>query len=413
MRPDRGHARAVGSSVLILATALITSGCISLGAQVAAPGAAEPDAEASAAAGATSPRLPRPAPASTTPADTPAPGPASFTVMANGDVLIHNTLWVQAAQEGNGRMDFRPQLAGIRKRLSGADLAICHLETTLAPPDGPFGSYPVFATPPTIVAAIKATGYDGCSTVSNHTLDQGFAGVKRTIDGLTTAGLGHSGTARKRSESHEPMIYDVDGVKVAHLAYATHFNGYSLPAGQPWCCNTLSAGKVVADARSARAAGAQVVIVSMHAGDENVARPSVEQRRVATRLAASGAVDLVIGNHVHVVQPVEKIGSMWIAYGHGNLISGQYETWPRNREGVTTSFTFTRQPDGTYAITKAEGYPTFNSANPTRVVDLVATLPAVGGDPRLVEAYRVTKRTLLSLGAGRDGFVVPKPGEPG
>lgn len=384
--------------VVLTALALSTSGCAFIGAQVAADGTQDPGPAASLVL--TTPE----------PGDDPPVGTDSFTVMANGDILIHNTLWTEAAQAGGGQMDFRPQLAGIKKRMAPADLAICHLETTLAPPDGPFGSYPVFATPPRIVDAIKATGYDGCSTVSNHTLDQGFPGVKRTIEDLSAAGLGHAGTARKRSESGQPMIYDVDGAKVAHLAYATHFNGYTLPAGQPWCCNTLSAAKVIADARAARAAGAQVVIVSMHAGDENVARPSVQQRRVAKKLADSGTVDLVIGNHVHVVQPVEKIGAMWIAYGHGNLISGQYETWPRNREGVTTSFTFTRQPDGTYAITKAIGYPTFNAAHPTRVVDLVSVLPPTGGDPRLVEAYRTTRATLLSLGAGRDGFVVPQPG---
>ncbi|MBK6763926.1 MAG: CapA family protein [Micrococcales bacterium] len=330
--------------------------------------------------------------------------------MANGDVLIHNTQWLEAAQTGGGEMDFRPQLAGIRKRIAPADLAICHLETTLAPPAGPFGGYPVFATPPEIVDAIEATGYDGCSTVSNHTLDQGFAGVERTIDGMTAAELGHAGTARTRAESRKPMIYDVHGVKVAHLAYTSDFNGYSVPPDKPWCCNTLSAAKVIADAESARVSGARVVIVSMHAGDENVARPSARQRRIAQRLAASGTVDLVIGNHVHVVQPVEKIHGMWIAYGHGNLISGQYESWPRNREGVTTSFTFSRQGDGTYVITDAVGYPTFNAAHPTRVVDLVSALPRTGGDPRLLEAYRTTKRTLLSLGADRDGFVVPEPG---
>ena len=156
---------------------------------------------------------------------------------------------------------------------------------------------------------------------------------------------------------------------------------------------------------------AQVVIVSIYAGDENVAQPSVQQRRVAQRLADSGEVDLGIGNHVHVVQPVEKIGNVWVAYGYGNLISGQYPTWHRNREGVTTAFTFSRQTDGSYAVTDARGYPTFNAADPTRVVDLVATLPATGGDhPRLVDAYRATKQTLLSMGAGRDGFVVPDPG---
>ena len=89
---------------------------------------------------------------------------------------------------------------------------------------------------------------------------------------------------------------------------------------------------MVADAKAAKAAGANIVIVSTHAGDENVAAPNAQQRRVAKALAASGAVNLILGNHVHVVQPVQKIGNMWIIYGHGNQLSGQYDHWPRNKE---------------------------------------------------------------------------------
>ncbi|MDP3971505.1 MAG: CapA family protein [Candidatus Nanopelagicales bacterium] len=339
-----------------------------------------------------------------------APGAESITVVANGDILIHNSLWFQAERDGGGRMDFAPQLAGVQDRVKGADFAICHMETPLAPAGGPYLSYPVFSTPPQIVDAIKSTGYDACTTASNHTLDQGFSGVKRTIDALEKAGIGHAGSARTAAEASKPAIHTVKGTKVAHLAYATDFNGYSVPASQPWCCNRLSAAKVISDARAARDAGAQIVVVAMHGGDENVAKPNAAQRQIAKDLADSGAVDLVIGGHVHVVQPVEKVGNMWVAYGHGNLISGQYESWRRNREGVTTEFTFTRQSDGSYRITKAAGYPVFNSANPSRLVDLVSALPKSGGDARLVEAYRQTKTTLLSLGAAKDGFVVPDPG---
>jgi poly-gamma-glutamate synthesis protein (capsule biosynthesis protein) len=167
---------------------------------------------------------------------------------------------------------------------------------------------------------------------------------------------------------------------------------------------------MIADAKAAREAGAEVVIVSMHAGEENVATPNEQQRSVAKALANSGLVNLVIGNHVHVVQPAQKIGNMWIVYGHGNLISGQHVEDHRNREGVVSEFTLTEQPDGGFAVTRAVGYPVLNTANPVRLVDLVKSLPKTGGDSRELEAYWHTRETLLSMGAGRDGFVVPAPG---
>lgn len=336
--------------------------------------------------------------------------PRQLTIAANGDILIHNSLWAQAARDGHGHLDFAPQLAGVKSRIASADFAICHLETPLASPGGPFANYPVFNTPPQIAKAIKATGYDACSTASNHTLDQGFTGVKRTLNTLDAVGVGHSGSARTKREAETPRIYSINGVRVAHLAYAYGFNGYHVPRAQPWCCNVVSAPKMISDARHARAVGAQIVIVSIHAGDENVAHPSTQQRRVAVALAHSGQVDLVIGHHAHVVQPVQKIGRMWVVYGHGNLLSGQATNWHRNREGVVTRFTFTEQPDGSFMITRAVGYPTLNVSGPSRLVDLVKELPPSGGNTRYLEAYRKTRATLLSMGAGRAGFVVPEPG---
>ncbi len=329
----------------------------------------------------------------------------SVTVVGTGDVLIHNTLWTQAEADGGGTgMDFSKELAGVRQRVRSADFAICHLETTLAPEGGPYGSYPVFATPPRIVDALKTTGYDACSTVSNHTLDQGLAGVKRTLDFLDAKGIGHAGTARSQSESEQIPMHTVKGVRIAHLAYTYGFNGYQRP--QKWCCNVIDADLIVEDARKARADGAQIVIVSLHAGEENVAAPNAQQREVVAALADSGQVDLVLGAHVHVVQPVQKVGPMWVVYGMGNLISGQYDSWKRNKEGVAVSFTFTQGDDGRFAVTRARGYPLLNTSAPVRVEDLSTSVAARTPGTRQHEAYKATRRTLLRMGAGQDGFVV-------
>jgi len=97
--------------------------------------------------------------------------PRTFTLVATGDVLLHTALWDQAsadaAASGNpAGHDFGPMLAGVRPMVSGADVAICHMETPVAPPGGPFSSYPSFSVPPEIAPALAATGYDACTTAS-------------------------------------------------------------------------------------------------------------------------------------------------------------------------------------------------------------------------------------------------------
>src|ERR1043165_799924 len=142
-----------------------------------------------------------------------APG-TGFTVVASGDVLIHPALTEQATQDGGGKRDYRQIFAGVKPVISTADLASCHLETPLAAPDGPFKGYPEFSAPPEVAAALADTGYDDCSTASNHTLDVGDAGVTRTLDALDNAGIKHTGSARSADEGKTPLVMDGRGTKV-------------------------------------------------------------------------------------------------------------------------------------------------------------------------------------------------------
>src|SRR3954452_15539434 len=121
-------------------------------------------------------------------AATPSPSadPKTFTVVAAGDELIHQPLTKQATAdaraEGKTGYDFRPILAGVRNVVSGADLAICHQETPLGPAGGAFSYYPSFSVPPQLLDAVEDTGYDTCSTASNHSMDEGPAGIQRSLD---------------------------------------------------------------------------------------------------------------------------------------------------------------------------------------------------------------------------------------
>ncbi|GAA2395061.1 CapA family protein [Dactylosporangium salmoneum] len=340
------------------------------------------------------------------------PGRA-ISVIGAGDILLHPDLWAQALRDGGGSaMDFAPMLAGVRTAIEQSDLAICHMETPLAPAGGPYDGFPRFSVPPQIVPAIKATGYEGCSTDSDHTIDQGYDGVKRTLDAFDQAGLGHAGSFRSAEEAKKPMIYDVKGVKVAHLAYSKYFNGIDRLAGQEWIANLIDPAKIEADAKVARAAGAEIVLVSLHWGTEYVHEPDVDQQTWARQVAALPDVDAVFGHYAHVVQPVEKVGGKWIVYGMGNQIARHEEPINDNREGVMIRFTFTpaAQPKR-WTVAAVEAIPTYVDLNPDiRVVDLERALadPALpAGRRRIYEAAvgRIQGH-LLTRGAGDAGLIV-------
>ena len=218
---------------------------------------------------------------------------------------------------------FDPMFASAKPDISGADLAICHMETPYGKPSGPFTGYPIFEVPPSIATTIHDVGYDSCSTASNHSLDGGEAGIDRTLDALDAAGVKHTGTARSAAEAATPDLLQANGVTVAQLSYAFGFNGLKRPAGKPWLANLISVPKILADARRAKAAGASVVIVSLHFGTEYQHAPNAQQLSVAHALLASPDVDLILGCHVHVVQPFQKINGKWVAYGMGNQIATQ------------------------------------------------------------------------------------------
>jgi hypothetical protein len=162
----------------------------------------------------------------------------SLTLVMNGDLLWHNMLWYSAKEDarrrGRSGYDFAPLLAGMRQVISKADVAICHEEPPIGPAGGPFANYPRFSVPPPVVRAIKQTGYDVCTTASNHSVDSGFAGLRRTLDALDRAGIAHAGTARTAAEARRPTIFTAsNGVKVGVVSGTFSLNGLPMPAGKP------------------------------------------------------------------------------------------------------------------------------------------------------------------------------------
>ena len=298
------------------------------------------------------------APSSTT---TPPPPPESFTLVATGDVLVHQgRALTEGAMRPDGSYDFADVFAPVAGLIGAADLAVCHLETPVAAAGGPYSGYPSFAVQPEIVDALAGAGYDLCSTASNHSLDDGFDGLVRTLDALEAGGIRATGTHRTEAASLEPTIVDLDGVRVGHVAATFSLNGVPLPAGREWSVDVADLPDVegvLAAAARARAAGADVVVASLHCCLEYDNDPTPTQVAAVRALLASPDVDLVLGHHAHVVQPFERIGDEWVAYGLGNHLAEHSTRGYPTEDSVAARFTFTRGADGRFAVSTAEAVP--------------------------------------------------------
>ncbi len=250
------------------------------------------------------------------------------------------------------------------------------------------------------------TGFDTCSTASNHTLDRGATGVTSTLDTLDAAKITHTGSARSAAEAARPLLRDVAGVKVGFVSFTFGLNsGTSRPPGAPWTANLLTTDAVLAAAKAAKAAGAEVVVASLHWGVEGRHEATADQVRTAKALLADPAVDLIIGHHAHVVQPIEKVNGKWVTYGLGNMVARHEEPRGDTEEGVLARFHFTKSATG-WTADRAEYLPILvDLGPPIRLRDL-STDPATPA-ARKAEALTRTDGFVLSRGAAKDGLTRP------
>jgi poly-gamma-glutamate synthesis protein (capsule biosynthesis protein) len=196
------------------------------------------------------------------------------------------------------------------------------------------------------------------------------------------------------------------GVKVAQLSYTFGFNGLQRPAGRNWIANLIDPAAIIAEARRARAAGAQIVVVSLHWGTEYDHGANADQQRLARQLLAAPEIDLILGCHAHVVQPFEKIGDKWVAYGMGNEIARHSDPVDATREGVMPRFTFTEVAPGRWRVTRAEAIPTWVDLTPDiHMVDLPAALADPATPPAQREIYRAARTRIAGYVRARHADV--------
>ena len=239
---------------------------------------------------------------------------------------------IRAAQR-DSTYDYSSTFRYLRPFLDTADIAIFNLEATLS--TGRYSGYPLFAAPVELASALRNCGVDAVTLANNHMLDRGRTGVLSTIGALDSAGIRHTGVFVDSAgyRTGTPLIFDVRGIRVALLNYTYGTNG--MPVHGETIVNLIDTARIAADLTLTAEHLPDVTVVCFHWGDEYHRKPNAEQRRLAEWCHASG-VDIVVGGHPHVLQPIEhhsdSVGGKrgLTAYSLGNLVSNQRK---RHRDG--------------------------------------------------------------------------------
>lgn len=253
---------------------------------------------------------------------------SKVTIVAVGDNLIHNTL-IDAGKRDDGTRDYSSFYENIKQYTQGADIAVINQETMLGGSSFEYAGYPCFNTPWEVGEAAINAGFDIFTCATNHSLDvQKYSGIQKECEFFKKhPEVLHVGTNETEEDYNTINYYEKNGIKFAILNYTYGTNGIALPSDKTWCVNMLQKEKVTADIKKARA-NADVVVVFPHWGTENSHQINSEQREYVKLFSELG-VDIVIGTHPHVLQPVEWVTNeatgkkMLVYYSIGNFISHQ------------------------------------------------------------------------------------------
>ncbi len=280
------------------------------------------------------------------------------TLLVTGDNLIHNTL-ISAGEQEDGTLDYTSLYANIKPEIEKADIAVIDQETVLGGSAFEYTGYPVFNSPWEVGDAAIAAGFDVFNCATNHTLDKGWAGIEKELEyfknhkEVVALGINDS------EESYNQITYyEKNGITFALLNYTASTNGIPLPSDKPWCLNLMDKDKITKDITQARK-NADCVIVFPHWGTEYSFEVSDYQKEY-TQLFLELGVDIVIGCHPHVIEPVEWVvdestgRKMLVYYSLGNFISHQTDL--KNLIGGMAEITV-EKIDGKIKISSAKLVP--------------------------------------------------------
>ena len=292
----------------------------------------------------------------------------SARIRACGDLMVHKKQ-LQIAKQPDGSYDFHPQYALIADALSNADYTIANLETTIGQYENrPYSGFPLFNTPESLLDAVKDAGVDFLTLANNHMLDRYFEGMVRTVDNVEAWGFDHGGANRTPEEREQLNIVEVNGIRLGFLCYTEMTNGmedWCNAAVKEYAVNYLRKADIPAEVAALREAGADVVIAIPHWGPEYTRRPEAYIVTRGRKMIAAG-VDVVLGSHPHMVQPVEFVEVQTdsgqtrrglVAWSLGNFVDNMTKRYTDS--GILLEFTIQEQQDGTFGIENVGAVPIY------------------------------------------------------
>ena len=263
-----------------------------------------------------------------------------------GDIMCHNSQY-KDAYDGS-TYDFSYVFDDIKNYISSADIAVGNLETTFAGKERGYSNYPRFNSPEQLAYNLKDMGIDVLCTANNHSMDTNYSGVVSTLDFLDDAGISHMGTSRTAEEQNQILVKDVNGIKIAFLAFTYGTNGIPVPSANSYCVNLIDKDLILKQLELAKAQELDLICVNMHWGLEYQNVQNSDQEDWADFLFENG-VDVILGSHPHVLQPMEKrtvtledgtTKDCFVIYSLGNFISGQ--TKKNTRTSIILNINFTK-----------------------------------------------------------------------
>ncbi len=309
---------------------------------------------------------------------------STANVLSTGDILIHEPL-LNGASNGDGTYDFSRSFYYVSKKVKDADFAVCNLELTFGGANKKYSSFPLFNTPDSLADALKGAGFNLLLTANNHSYDTGIEGLKRTPQIIAQKGLLSTGS-RANVTDNLYLVKEINGIKIGFLNYTYEtpsdsmgrkaLNGNFLSAEANDLINTFNYDKldefysdVQAKMSAMKKDGAEAIILYLHWGTEYQITQNDYQKTIAKKMCDLG-IDILIGGHTHVIQPLEIVtgestsNKMPCLYSMGNALSNQRIALMdlktgHTEDGILLYTTFTKYSNGEVKLTKLDYVPTW------------------------------------------------------
>lgn len=282
-----------------------------------------------------------------------------------GDIMSHSTNFKNAYNSSTKDYDFSNTFTNISSYIKDADIAVGNLETTFAGKSRGYSGYPTFNTPEALGKNIKDLGIDVLSTANNHCMDKGYSGLESTLNFLDEFGISHTGTSRSKEEQNTILVKDVNGIKIAFLSFTYGTNGITIPSDKSFSVNLIDKDLIKNQIELAKKQDVDLICVNMHWGIEYKLKQNKTQEELADFLFDNG-VDLILGSHPHVLQPMEKRtiklenGSTkdgFVIYSLGNFMSGQI--YANTKSSVILDIQITKSAEGKISIDSVNYTPIY------------------------------------------------------